>query len=370
MDETDCHGCRVINDYCTALLKHYTRYMEKTRRALITGITGQDGSYLAPFLLDRGYEVFGLVRRSSIDPFIRIENLRLQRKIKIIYGDLRDEAAVDRAIGESEPDEIYNLASQSDVRMSYKIPEETFEINYNGAGRLVNRAMAQNPNVHIYQASSCEMFGNSESPHNENTKFQPVSPYATAKFMAHKEYVEEYRKRYQLYICSGFLFNHESPVRGKNFVTRKITHSLAKIKLGQQKTLELGNLNARRDWGFSGDYVEAMWKILQQNKPEDYVIATGKSHSVREFVSVAGRVLDINLEWSGSGLQEVGRNRRTGNIVVRVNKEFYKKTDIKHRYGDIEKARKYLDWKPRTRFAELISMMVKSDLGKLSKENQ
>ena len=338
----------------------------KQKRALITGITGQDGSYLAEFLLEKEYEVFGLVRRTSNDPLIRIEDLSLGRKIKIIYGDLRDTGSVARALKEVNPDEIYNLAAQSSVGVSFQCPEETFDVNYYGFGRLVNEATHLNSSVRIYQASSSEMFGNVlETPQKETTPFNPVSPYAEAKVRAHNDYVVRYRKERNSFICSGILFNHESPRRGKNFVTRKITHSMAKIKLGLQDSFELGNLDAKRDWGYAGDYVEAMWLMLQQDDPQDFVISTGESHSVRDFVDATAKALNIEITWEGEGLNEVAKDS-FGRIILRINPKYYRPNEVNSVLGDSSKAREILKWNPKTTFIELVGMMVKADFEELS----
>jgi len=331
------------------------------KKALITGITGQDGSYLAELLVSKGYEVYGFLRRSSTDPLMRIEELHLEGKLKLVYGNLRDIASIKRALEESQPDEIYNLAAQSDVGISFKIPEETTEINYYGVGRLVNEAMEINPKVRIYQASTSEMFGKTNPPQNEDSVFAPVSPYGEAKLKAHEDFVVGYREKHGLFICSGFLFNHESPRRGEHFVTRKITLSLAKIKLGLQEYMELGNLEAKRDWGFAGNYVEAMWLMLQQDKPEDIVIATGESHTVRDFVNAAAKALDMKITWEGSGLEEVGKDEN-GKIVVKINKNFYRPAEVDYLLGDATKAKEKLGWEPKVTFYGLVEMMAKSDL--------
>src|SRR3989338_7795789 len=331
------------------------------KRALITGITGQDGSYLAEYLINEGYEVWGLMRRTSLDPLMRINDLAVSRRIKITYGNLRDSASLLRALQESQPDEIYNLAAQSDVGISFKCPEETMEINYLGLGRLVNEAVKVSPKVRIYQASTSEMFGKTLPPQNESSAFAPVSPYGESKLKAHEDFVKGYRERHGIYICSGILFNHESPRRGEHFVTRKITISLAKIKLGLQQCLILGNLNARRDWGFAGDYVRAMHMMLQQKKPGDYVIATGVSHSVRDFVEAAAAELDMTMSWSGKGTKEVGKYR-SGNVIVKIDKKFYRPREVYDLRGDSSKARKELNWKPELSFTELVRMMTRADL--------
>lgn len=336
------------------------------KRALITGITGQDGSYLAEFLVKKGYKVFGLVRRTSTDPLMRINKLYESKKVTLINGNLRDSGSIARALTEAKPDEIYNLAAQSDVGVSFFCPEETFEINYHGLGRLVYEAMKFNPKIKIYQASTSEMFGKTKPPQNENSAFFPVSPYGESKLMAHQDYVVGYRKNHNLFICSGILFNHESPRRGKHFVTKKITTSLAKIKLGIQDCFELGNLDAKRDWGFAGDYVEVMWKMLQQKKPGDFVIATGQSHTVREFFKEAAKILGMKITWQGSGLKEVVKDEN-GRIILRINKKYYRPAEVNYLLGDSSKARKILGWKPKTPFKELVKMMVNSDLNEYSK---
>lgn len=335
--------------------------MKKTKkRALITGITGQDGSYLVELLADKGYEVYGLMRRVSTDPLMRIEDLHLQNKVKLIYGSMRDLGAISRALDIARPHEIYNLAAQSHVKVSFDCPDETWDTNYFGVGRLVVEAMARNPKVRIYQASTSEMFGATNPPQNEKSPFHPVSPYAEAKLRAHMDYVVGYRERFGLFICSGILFNHESPRRGKHFVTRKITHSLAKIQLGLQDELRLGNLDVRRDWGYAKDYVEAMWKMLQRDKPEDFVIATGEYHTVREFVNEAACVLGMELVWSGSGAKEVAKDGR-GKVIIRIDPELYRPHETNDFLGDASKAAMLLGWKPKVTFKELVRIMVEAD---------
>ena len=331
---------------------------EKT--AFITGITGQDGSYLAEFLVKKGYKVFGLVRRTSTDPLMRISKLYYNKDINLINGDLRDSGAIARALVQANPDEIYNLAAQSDVGISFACPEETFEINYHGLGRLIHEAIKINPKVRIYQASTSEMFGKSKPPQNEKSIFLPVSPYGEAKLLAHEDYVFGYRKKHGLFICSGILFNHESPRRGNHFVTRKITMSLAKIKLGLQNSFELGNLDAKRDWGFAGDYVEAMWKMLQQKEPDDFVISTGETHTVRDFFSEAVKHFDMKITWQGKGLNEKAMDEN-GRIILKVNKKHYRPTEVDYLLGDSTKARKILGWKPKHSFQDLVKMMSLSD---------
>ncbi len=336
------------------------------KRALITGITGQDGSYLAEHLLKEGYEVWGLIRRTSLEPMLRIEGLVRPKQIRLVYGNLRDAGTLRAALEESRPHEIYNLAAQSDVWVSFKVPDETNEINYHGVGRLAQEAMRINPKVRIYQASTSEMFGRTNPPQNEESPFQPVSPYGEAKLRAHEEYVKGYRERNGLFICSGFLFNHESPRRGEHFVTRKITISLAKIKLGLQDSFSLGNLDAKRDWGFAGDYVKAMHKMLQQKKPDDYVIATGQAHTVREFVDAAAEAIGMPLTWGGKGLREVAKTKDERTVLT-VSKEFYRPNEVHHLLGDSRKAQKKLGWRVETTFKELAAMMAKADYARLKK---
>lgn len=325
------------------------------KKALITGITGQDGSYLAEFLLKKGYKVYGLVRRTSNDPFARFDypNIKIQK----VDGNMRDLNSISRAMKDIVPDEVYNLAAQSHVGVSFTCPEETEDINYYGVGRIINEAIKVNPKVKIYQASTSEMFGSSKPPQNENTPFRPVSPYADAKFRAHQDFVINARNK-GFFVCSGILFNHESPRRGAQFVTRKITISLAKIKLGLQPFLELGNLDAKRDWGFAGDYVEAMWKMLQQKTPEDFVISTGESHTVREFVNESAKILGIDIVWSGKGLKEVGKDKKNGKIMIKINPKFYRPAEVDFLCGDSAKARKKLGWHPKVSFEELVKMMT------------
>lgn len=335
------------------------------KRAVITGVNGQDGSYLAEYLLGKGYDVWGLIRRTSLDPLKRVQQLADERRIKIRYGNLRDLSSLERIMKEAKPDEVYNLAALSDVGISFKCPEETMEINYYGVSRVILAAVGVNPKVRIYQASTSEMFGRTKPPQNEKSPFQPVSPYAEAKYRAHEDFVKGYRERYGYFVSSGILFNHESPRRGEHFVTRKVTTSLAKIKLGLQKSFSLGNLEARRDWGFAGDYVKLMHKMLQQKKPDDYVIATGVSHSVRDLVEEACRALDIPLKWKGKGLKEVGISN--GKTIVRIDKEFFRPAEVHYLCGDASKAKRELGWKPEMSFEELIATMAKADLDLVSR---
>ena len=335
----------------------------KPKVALITGITGQDGFYLAEFLLKKGYEIYGMHRRSSVDIFERLEHLKC--KIKIIDGDLTDTSSLIEIIKKINPDEIYNLASQSFVPASWTQSESTGEITGMGVLKILNAIKIINPKIKFYQASSSEMFGKvQEIPQTEKTPFYPRSPYGVSKVFGYWM-TKNYRESYDLHASNGILFNHESPKRGKQFVTRKISHSVAKIKLGYQEYFELGNLDAKRDWGYAGDYVEAMWAILQQEKPSDYIIATNECHTVREFVEEAFRIIGINIRWEGEGINEVGKYGEK--ILVKISPKFYRPTEVDILQGDYSKSRNILGWEPKTSFRELVKMMVESDLKKLQK---
>jgi GDPmannose 4,6-dehydratase len=336
------------------------------KKALITGITGQDGSYLAEFLLDKGYEVHGLIRRSSHDVFGRIAHIK--KRIHVHYGDLRDLGLLKRVMERVVPDEVYNLAAQSHVGISFECPEETYEIDYAGVGRMVHAAMEANPKVRIYQASTSEMFGSTPPPQSELSPMNPVSPYGEAKKKAHEDYVVGYRQKHGLYICSGILFNHESPRRGEHFVTRKTTISLAKIQLGMFESFALGNLEAKRDWGYAKDYVEMMWLMLQQETPEDYVIGTGESHSVRELVEVAAEEVGMKITWEGEGVKEVGKDQH-GAVRVRIDEKFYRPREVNFLTADMTKAQHKLGWMPKTNFYDLVKLMVRSDLELLQSKN-
>ncbi len=337
-----------------------------TKKVLILGITGQDGSYLAEFLLKKGYEVHGMYRRTSTGSFERID--KIKDKIHLIEGDMTDAISLIRILNEVKPNEVYNLAAQSFLPASWTQPLSTKEITGLGVLRVLESIRIVNPKIKFYQASSSEMFGKvREIPQTEKTPFYPRSPYGICKVFGHWCCVN-YRESYNLFACSGILFNHESPRRGMEFVTRKITNSVAKIKLGYQDYVELGNLNAKRDWGFAGDYVEAMWLMLQQKKPQDYIIATNETHSVREFVEEAFKAVDMLIKWEGKGLGEVGKYN--GKVVVRINPKFYRPSEVDILVGDYSKAKKELGWKPKTRFKELVKLMIESDLGVVKdKEN-
>lgn len=331
------------------------------KKALITGITGQDGSYLAPLLLDRGYEVHAVLRRTSSDPRPVINEYCGGRTVHLHEGDIRDLNRVASIMNEVVPDEIYNLAAQSHVATSFLCTDETWDINYYGLGRIVNEALRVNPKVRIYQASTSEMFGNSPAPQNEQVSFDPQSPYAEAKLKAHLDFIVNKRETQGAFTVSGILFNHESPRRGKQFVTRKITYSLARIAAGKQQQLELGNLSAVRDWGFAGDYVEAMYMMLQQERPDDYVVGTGETHTVREFVEIAAGYFGLELKWRGEGAYEEGYDTKTGRSIVKVNPTFYRPREVNWLEGDAAKARTALGWSPKHSFDELIKMMAESD---------
>lgn len=346
--------------------KKLKQYFEEkpSKVALITGITGQDGSYLAEFLLKKGYKVYGMHRRTSLDILDRIGELK--KSIHLVDGDLTDTSSLREVLIKTNPDEVYNLAAQSFVPASWTQPESTGDITGLGVLRMLEAIKSVNPKIKFYQASSSEMFGKvQESPQTERTFFYPRSPYGVAK--AYGYYItKNYRESYNLFACNGILFNHESPRRGKQFVTRKITHSVAKIKLGLQEYFELGNLDAKRDWGFAGDYVEAMWMMLQQDKPDDFVISTGETHSVREFTEEAFKVTGMKISWEGSGLDEVGKV--DGKAVVKINPKFYRPAEVESLLGDSTKAKKILRWTPKIGFKQLVKMMVDSDLNLLSHE--
>jgi len=334
------------------------------KKALITGITGQDGSYLAEFLLKKGYEIYGMYRRTSMDVFDRLGTIK--HKISLVHGDMTDSSSIIQVIKDTEPDEVYNLAAQSFIPASWTQPVSTGNISALGVTRILESIRLVNPKIRFYQASSSEMFGKvQETPQSEKTPFYPRSPYGIAKVYGYWITVN-CRESYGLHASNGILFNHESPRRGKQFVTRKISHSVAKIRMGLQDYFELGNINAKRDWGFVEDYVEAMWLILQQKNPDDYVIATEQSHSVREFVEEAFRVTGMEIKWENSGLEEVGKSE--GKVVVKINPKFYRAAEVDNLVGDATKARKVLGWKPKTGFKELIKMMVDSDIESLSSE--
>ncbi len=336
------------------------------KRALITGITGQDGSYLSEFLLDKSYEVHGIVRRSSTLNTKRIDHLLqgpdANPNLFIHYGDLTDSGNLIRLIYQIRPDEIYNLGAQSHVKVSFDVPEYTSDANGLGTLRLLECIKEIKPGIKFYQASSSELFGKvKEIPQNESTPFCPRSPYAAAKLYAYWITVN-YREAYDLFACNGILFNHESPRRGETFVTRKITLGIADILKGKPDKLVLGNLDAKRDWGYAGDYVEAMWLILQQPSPDDFVIATGETHTVREFCELAFKHVGINLKWEGHGMAEKGIDFETGRELVNVSSQLFRPTEVDLLLGDPAKAKRKLNWTQKVSFEELVNLMVESDL--------
>ena len=343
------------------------------KKALITGVTGQDGSYLSEFLLEKGYEVHGIVRRSSVDFRERIAHLEENRNFRLHYGDLTDSMSLVKIIAAVQPDEIYNLAAQSHVQVSFDVPEYTADVDATGVLRVLEavRVCGLGDSCRIYQASTSELYGKVEEvPQNEKTPFHPYSPYAVAKLYGYW-IIREYREAYHMFCCSGILFNHESERRGETFVTRKITLAAARIAQGLQDKLYLGNLSSLRDWGYAKDYVECMWLILQNEKPEDFVIATGVQHSVREFASLAFHYAGIELEWQGEGMNEKGFDQATGRVLVEVSPDFYRPTDVVNLLGDPSKARKELGWNPtRTGFEELVRLMVEHDMEKVAAERK
>lgn len=341
------------------------------KKALITGVTGQDGSYLTEFLLNKGYDVHGVIRRSSSDFRERIAHLEGHANFHLHYADMGDSMSLVKTIGLVRPDEIYNLAAQSHVQVSFDVPEYTANVDATGVLRVLEavRNCGLEKTCRIYQASTSELYGKVEQvPQNEETPFHPYSPYAVAKLYGFW-IVKEYREAYDMYCCSGILFNHESERRGETFVTRKITLAAARIVQGKQDKLYLGNLSSLRDWGYAPDYVECMWLILQQEKPEDFVIATGEQHTVREFAEEAFKCVGINLRWEGEGINEKGIDESTGKVLVEVSEDFYRPTDVVNLWGDPTKARERLGWNPtKTTFKELVRKMVDSDMAKVAVE--
>lgn len=341
------------------------------KKALITGVTGQDGSFLSEFLLGKGYEVHGTIRRSSVDYRERIAHLEGHSNFHLHYADLGDSMSLIQVIGKVRPDEIYNLAAQSHVQVSFDSPEFTANVDATGVLRVLEavRLCGLAETCHIYQASTSELYGKVEEvPQNEKTPFHPYSPYAVAKLYGHW-IVKEYREAYNMFCCSGILFNHESERRGETFVTRKITLAAARIAQGKQDKLYLGNLSSLRDWGYAKDYVECMWLMLQNDKPEDFVIATGVQHSVREFCYYAFKHVGIELEFIGEDADEKGIDKATGKVIIEVSPDFYRPTDVVNLWGDPSKARKELGWNPqKTTFEELVKIMVDADMAKVAVE--
>lgn len=336
------------------------------KKALITGITGQDGSYLAELLLENGYEVYGIMRRKSVADYGNVEHIK--EKIQFIYADMTDVISLINAMKISQADEVYNLAAQSFVATSWEQPIATADIDALGVTNMLEAIRTVKPEARFYQASTSEMFGLvQEIPQKETTPFYPRSPYGVAKLYGHW-ITKNYRESYNIFACSGILFNHESERRGKEFVTRKITDAVARIKLGVQDHLELGNMDSKRDWGHSKDYVKAMWLMLQQEKPDDYVIATNETRTVREFVETAFDHVGISIEWNGNGVDEIGIDKETGKTVVKVNPRFFRPAEVDILLGDPTKAEKSLGWKREIPFAQLVERMVKNDMKLVSDE--
>jgi GDPmannose 4,6-dehydratase len=337
------------------------------KKALITGITGQDGSYLTELLLEKGYEVHGVIRRASTFNTSRIDHLYRDPHIHgtrlfLHYGDLSDGSNLNRLLEKIRPDEIYHLGAQSHVRVSFDIPEYTGDVTGLGTLRLLDAIREAGIKTKFYQASSSEMFGKAlELPLKETTPFHPRSPYGCAKVYAYW-ITKNYREAYDLFACNGILFNHESPRRGQTFVTRKITRGLARIKLGKDEKLYLGNLDAKRDWGYAKDYVRGMWLMLQQDTPDDYILATNESHSVREFVEKAAASLGFDLAWEGEDVKEKGMDRKTGKTIIEIDPKYFRPAEVDILQGDYSKARAKLDWEPDVKFSELVEIMVKADM--------
>ena len=342
------------------------------KKALITGITGQDGSYLTELLLSKGYEIHGILRPASIFTTDRIDHLYNDPEIKdktlfLHWGDMTDSSNLNRILDKVQPDEIYNLAAQSHVKVSFDIPEYTAQVDAVGTLRFLDAIKEQKLKTKFYQASTSELYGKvAEIPQSEKTPFYPRSPYAAAKLYAYWVTVN-YREAYDLFACNGILFNHESPRRGKTFVTRKITQAAAKIKAGMLDTLYLGNLDAKRDWGYAPEYVESMWLILQQDKPDDYVVATGETHTVREFCEHAFGELGMTLKWEGKDEKEVGICTETGKKVIKVDEKYFRPTEVEILIGDPAKAKKLLGWEPKTKFEDLVKIMVRADYDSILK---
>ena len=342
------------------------------KKALITGITGQDGSYLAELLLEKGYEVHGIIRRASTFNTGRINHLYQDPhvnnvKLFLHYGDLSDGSNIARLLTKINPEEIYHLGAQSHVRVSFDIPEYTGDVTGLGTLRLLDAIRETGINTKFYQASSSEMYGKVlETPQTENTPFYPRSPYGCAKVYAYW-ITKNYRESYNLFASNGILFNHESPRRGETFVTKKIVTALTKIKLGKEKKLYLGNLEAKRDWGYAKDYVEGMWLMLQQSEPDDYLLATGETHSVQEFIEEAAKNLDINLIWQGNGLEEKGINQDTGEVIIEIDSKYFRPAEVDMLVGDCTKAKNKLGWEPKVRFKELVKIMTEEEMKNLTK---
>ena len=349
--------------------------MTNKKSAIISGITGQDGSYLTELLLEKGYEVHGIIRRASSFNTFRIDHLYkdesiLNKSLFLHYGDLTDSSNLNRLVEKIQPSEIYNLGAQSHVQVSFEVPEYTGEVDAIGTLRFLDAIRETGIETKFYQASTSELYGKAqETPQNEKTPFYPRSPYAAAKLYAHWVTIN-YREAYDLFACNGILFNHESERRGKTFVTRKISVAVAKIILGLQDTLYIGNLDANRDWGYAPEYCEGMWRMLQADKPDDYVLATGETHSVREFVEESFGVLGEEIEWEGKGVKEKGILKSSGNVVVEIDARYFRPTEVKYLLGDPTKAKKELGWVPKVTFKDLVSIMVNADYQKQKVRNE
>ncbi|MBK5241018.1 GDP-mannose 4,6-dehydratase [Clostridium sp.] len=342
------------------------------KKALITGITGQDGSYLTEFLLEKGYEVHGIIRRASSFNTKRIDHLFNEREIGnktlfLHHGDLTDSSNLNRLIEKIRPDEIYNLGAQSHVQVSFDVPEYTADTDAMGTLRILDALKESGINCKFYQASTSELFGGipGTAPQSEKTPFYPKSPYGVAKLYSYWITIN-YRESYDLFACNGILFNHESPRRGETFLTRKVTRAVAGIMAGKQEKLSLGNMDAKRDWGYAGDYVEAMWLMLQQDKPQDYVIATNETHTVREFVELAFKEVDIDIVWKGTGVEEKGYDKVTGKLLVDINSRYFRPAEVELLWGDSTKAETELGWERKVSFRELIKMMIDGDMREIA----
>lgn len=338
-----------------------------SKKALISGITGQDGSYLAEILLKKGYEVHGIIRRSSSFNTGRIDHLMTDKNVMnknffLYHGDITDTSNLNRLLEKIQPDEIYNLAAQSHVKVSFEVPEYTAEVDAIGTLRFLDAIRETGIKTKFYQASTSELYGKvQEVPQKETTPFYPRSPYGVAKIYGYW-IVVNYREAYNLFACNGILFNHESPRRGETFVTRKITRAVAAIKKGKQEMLTLGNLDSKRDWGFAPEYCEGMWRMMQQSTPEDYVLATGETHTVKEFTELSFKSVGIDIEWEGKEEKEKGKDAKTGKVLVAVDPVYYRPTEVDLLIGDASKAKKNLGWEPKVKFEELVDIMVKADL--------
>lgn len=335
--------------------------------ALITGVTGQDGSYLAELLLDKGYDVHGIARRTSLFNRARVEDrvreaARKGQVYELHYGDMGDSSSINRILSKVRPSELYNLAAQSHVGVSFDQPEYTSDVDATGVLRFLEGIRSLGLDTRFYQASTSELYGKvEETPQCETTPFHPRSPYAVAKLYGYW-IVRNYREAYDMHASNGILFNHESPRRGENFVTRKVTLGLARIKAGEQEMLSMGNIDSKRDWGYAADFVEVMWMMLQQDQPDDFVVATGETHTVREFIDVASELAGYRIEWEGSGADEVGRDAASGNVIVNIDRRFYRPAEVDLLLGDPTKAKEVLGWEPKVKFRELAELMMRADL--------